>query len=206
MKVRLHSVLKLTLTLISTVLVSGISPATASPSSFRTSSLALDLDLQLQLDITRATTEVFDYFQGEWLGAGEFASGKRIEANVSFNLELGGNWMIHRHIDKAPNKFQSVAFWGVERNHQFLTMMLVDNFKNIREFRSTGFSDDTLVFEDVPQVTISSDDATARRRERFTFIKLKSDLFQMTYESNTNGQGWKLGDWILFQRQRKTSE
>lgn len=194
------------LSLLLCAFISITDSAIASSNSFLETSSFLDVEIGRKVDIKHASKEVFDYFQGEWVGSGEFANGKRIDARVSFATELGGNWMIHRHVDQEPNKFQSMAFWGVERNQAFLTMMLVDNFKSMRRFQSEGFNQNTLVFEDSLPTSATTDVTAPRRRERFTFLKLKDDLFQMTYESNTNDQGWKLGDWILFRRQKNTSE
>lgn len=181
----------------------AVNTSSASPRSFPVSSKILDIDAQEKTDINRAGREIFDYFQGEWSGIGEFASGKSIEATVSFIPELDGNWLVYKHVDHEPNKFQSIAFWGIERQNQFFTMMIVDNFKSIRRFQTTGFQQNALVFEGVFVQSSSLESSTPNRRERFTFLRLKEDAFKMTYESNTNNQGWKLGDWILFQRKRK---
>ncbi len=155
-------------------------------------------------DIEKRMIEVFDYFAGQWCGAGEFASGKPIQADVSFSLDLDQKWLLYKHTDRAPNKFKSIAVWGVERDSNVLKMVIVDNFKSVRNFESVGFVNNDLVFEDLSSNAGSAEKPVARR-ERFTFRRLKNDEFQMVYESNKNNEGWKLGDWIIFTRASKQS-
>ncbi len=146
----------------------------------------------------RPLIDVFHYFAGTWSGAGEFASGKKIEADVSFSLDLDNTFMLYRHTDRLPNKFKSVAMWGIERKAKKLSMVMTDNFGSIRLFSANGWQDDEIVFAD--SLPISAVSSSTERQERFIFKKIDADTFKMTYESNTSNAGWKLGDFIVFKR------
>ena len=42
------------------------------------------------------------FFVGNWSCTGEFANGKKIEADLSFVPELDGKWLLYRHADRPP--------------------------------------------------------------------------------------------------------
>lgn len=52
------------------------------------------------------------FFGGNWSCAGEFASGKKVEADVSFAPELDGKWLLYRHADRPPGQFKALASVG----------------------------------------------------------------------------------------------
>src|SRR5580700_11054777 len=70
------------------------------------------------------------FFAGNWSCTGEFASGKKIEANVSFTCELDGKWLLYRHNDRAPGPFKALALWGVDQPSRSLVAVMEDNFGN----------------------------------------------------------------------------
>ncbi len=55
------------------------------------------------------------FFAGNWSCAGEFANGKKIEADLSFVPELDGKWLLYRHADRPPGQFKALAVWGVDQ-------------------------------------------------------------------------------------------
>ncbi len=138
--------------------------------------------------------EVAKYFVGEWEGEGEFASGKKIEADVSFTMELDNQRLLYRHADRLPNKYKALGTWGYDQETNKFMMIVQDNFGGSRVFESDGWKNGKIVFlKDIPA------SATAYP-ERFIFEDKSPNLFKMTYEASRDGKTWKLGDYINFKR------
>jgi hypothetical protein len=133
------------------------------------------------------------FFSGNWSCAGEFANGKKIEADVSFTPELDGKWLLYRHSDRPPGQFKAVALWGVDQSSGALVSMAEDNFANARLFTSDGWKDGSVTFT---RATILDQKIT---QERFRYERQSSDVFKMTYERSLDGQ-WKLGDFVVCAR------
>jgi len=138
--------------------------------------------------------EMAEFFVGEWNGQGEFASGKKIEADVSFTMELDNQRLLYRHADRLPNRYKALGTWGYDNETNKFVMIVQDNFGGSRVFESDGWKNGKIVFlKDVPAT------ATAYP-ERFTFETKLPNLFKMTYEASRDGKTWKLGDYINFKR------
>lgn len=138
--------------------------------------------------------EMAEFFVGEWEGQGEFSSGKKIEADVSFTMELDNQRLLYRHTDRLPNKYKALGTWGYNRETNKFVMIVQDNFGGSRLFESEGWQNGKIVFLKNVPVT-----ATAYP-ERFTFETKAPNLFKMTYEASRDGKNWKLGDYINFKR------
>ncbi len=138
--------------------------------------------------------EMAEFFVGEWEGQGEFSSGKKIEADVSFTMELDNQRLLYRHADRLPNSYKALGTWGYNRETNKFVMFVQDNFGGSRVFESDGWQNGKIIFlKDVP--------ATAKAYpERFTFEAKAPNLFKMTYEASRDGKTWKLGDYINFKR------
>ena len=91
--------------------------------------------------------DLVNFFSGEWTGIGEFANGKKIEAEVSFKPDLDNQWLDYRHTDSAPNKYKALGVWGYERSSSKFAMMVNDNFGGMRLFLSEGWAIGKIVFE-----------------------------------------------------------
>jgi len=133
-----------------------------------------------------------EFFSGEWSGAGEFANGKKIEADVMFTPDLDNRILVYRHTDRAPNKFKSLATWSFHRDSQKTLMTMNDNFGGARLFVSDGWQNGELVFTKTTLLTASS------FHERFTYIRQSTTTFRMTYEASRDGKEWKMGDYLVF--------
>lgn len=143
--------------------------------------------------------DVVDYFSGEWSGKGEFASGKKIEADIGFRADLDGQWLAYRHTDRPPGKYKAAGLWGFERASKAFVMTLNDSSGGARTFSSTGWRDGRVVFE--RDVDASAEGpAAARKRERFTFLRETDDRMKMVYEVNPDGGHWKMVDYLIFVR------
>jgi hypothetical protein len=137
----------------------------------------------------RVDADMAAFFTGDWAGNGEFASGKKIEADVTFAPELDGQWLMYSHKDRAPNRYKSMAMWGYESATKQLVMTVNDNFGGARKFVSDGgWADGKVVFITPPSA----------RQERFTFERQGAAQFKMTYEVATDGKPWRLGDYLVF--------
>jgi hypothetical protein len=138
--------------------------------------------------------EMAEFFVGEWEGEGEFASGKKIQADVSFTMELDSQKLLYRHADRFPNKYKALGTWGFNYETNKFLMNVEDNFGGSRVFESVGWQNGKIVFlKDVP-VTATT------YPERFTFEAVSPNSFKMTYEASQDRKTWKLGDYINFKR------
>lgn len=138
--------------------------------------------------------EMIKFFAGQWSGAGEFASGKKIEADVNFAPELDNQKLLYRHADRAPNRYKALGTWGFERDTEKFVMFVEDNFGGSRRFESDGWVDGKIIFlKDVPV-------SASNFPERFTFERQADNTFKMIYEAKRDGQNWKMGDYIIFNR------
>lgn len=153
----------------------------------------------------RLTDALVEFFSGDWIGSGEFASGKKIEADVSFAQDLDRQWLVYRHTDRIPNKYKALGMWGFETGSSRLIMIVTDNFGGARRFSSEGWVNGKVVFEKTPSYPPPLNAGTSSGvniRERFTFERQDNDTFRMTYETSQDATNWRLGDYLVFKRKR----
>lgn len=143
--------------------------------------------------------DVVDYFSGKWSGQGEFASGKKIEADIEFHDDLDGQWLAYRHTDRPPGRYKAFGMWGFERSSNAFVMTLNDNFGGTRNFSSTGWQGGRIAFERAVEQPAQSP-STSQKRERFTFLRETDDRMKMVYEVNADGSQWKMVDYLIFVR------
>lgn len=142
-------------------------------------------------------TDLAAFFSGEWEGTGQFSNGKEIKADVKFSAELDSQWLLYSHQDRSPNKYKALGVWGFERNSGKFMMIVQDNFGSARSFESdSGWKDGKVIF--INKVTTS----TITYLERFTFERQSEKSFKMSYETNKDANGWRLGDYLIFTRKR----
>jgi hypothetical protein len=133
------------------------------------------------------------FFTGNWSCAGEFANGKKVEADLSFVPELDSKWLLYHHSDRPPGQFKALAVWGVDQPSGSLVSIAEDNFGNARLFTSDGWKDGSVTFNRAP---ILDQKLT---QERFRYERQSADSFKMTYERSLEGQ-WKMSDFIVCMR------
>ncbi len=141
-----------------------------------------------------------DFLSGEWTGEGAFASGKKIEADVSFSSDLDGQWLAYRHADRPPGKYKAVGMWGYAKGDGEFAMTLNDNFGGARRFASQGWRDGRVVFENV-----ANPDVPVAGRERFVFERYEGNRLKMTYERGDADAGWRMVDYVVFTRKAASS-
>jgi hypothetical protein len=143
----------------------------------------------------KLSPDLIQFFVGHWTGSGAFANGKKIEADVSFELTLDSCWIRYEHADKAPNAYKALSMWGVDaQTGQFLAYGF-DNFHGHRNFSSNGWINNKLILsisEFWPKVGVVF--------QHFIYEKLSDASFKMTYEVSGDGINWKLGDSLVFNR------
>lgn len=140
------------------------------------------------------------FLSGEWVGEGAFASGKKIEADVSFASDLDGQWLSYRHADRPPGKYKAAGMWGYAKGDGEFVMTLNDNFGGARRFASEGWQDGRVVFDNVANATVP-----AAGRERFVFERYAGDRLKMTYERGDAKAGWRMVDYVIFTRKAASS-
>jgi len=150
----------------------------------------------------RLPKDLSAFFAGEWFGNGEFANGKKIQADVSFKPDLDDQWLIYRHTDRAPGLYKALGMWGIERSSKRLIMIVNDNFGGMRLFTSEGWVNGAVVFQKDTAIMPASPAAAPQQviRERFSFERQADDMFKMTYETSNDGKTWRLGDYLIFKR------
>lgn len=141
--------------------------------------------------------DLVEYFSGKWSGEGEFASGRKIAADLEFHADLEGQWLAYRHVDRPPGTYKAAGMWGHASPSNAFVMTLNDSFGGARTFSSSGWRDGNIVFE--RDVETPAQPAT-RKRERFTFLRQGDDEMKMSYETTTDGSAWKLVDHLVFRR------
>jgi hypothetical protein len=144
----------------------------------------------------RLDADLVAFFAGDWTGAGEFASGKKIEADVNFHADLDQQWLVYTHRDRLPNRFKAIGMWGYEATSKQLIMTVNDSFGGARMFSSIGWADGKVIFAN--NMVVAPAATPPGRQERFTFERQGPRQFRMTYETSTDGNVWRLGDWVVF--------
>ncbi|PWE16424.1 hypothetical protein DDZ18_13475 [Marinicauda salina] len=140
--------------------------------------------------------EMVSFFTGAWSGAGAFADGRPIEADLEIESVLDGRFLRYRHSTRDPLTWDGLWIWGVDPASGDFIANVFDNRGLAREFESAGWRDDRLVLV----TTYHSASADARTFERFTYEKTSQDSFRMTFERSRDGIEWRLGDYLDFER------
>lgn len=139
--------------------------------------------------------DLVNFFIGEWTGEGEFASGKKISADVSFKLTLDSSWILYEHSDRIPNKYKATSMWGVDNSTGEFIAYSFDNFQGHRKFVSDGWKNGKLVLtvsEYYPQRGLFF--------QHFIYEKLGDKSFKMTFETSKDAVSWKMGDYLIFKK------
>ncbi|MGM9484846.1 hypothetical protein ACS5PN_26875 [Roseateles sp. NT4] len=144
------------------------------------------------------TADQVKFFSGVWDGVGQFASGRRIEA--TFRAEPGPRPDSLRvtHVDKPPLTFNSTSIWS-NREGELLVAMN-DSSGGFRLFTAEESSADRLVLRSQGQLDHVLRCRGAQDQERFIFERVTPDEFKMTFEKSTDGQSWRLVDFLNFRR------
>jgi hypothetical protein len=140
-------------------------------------------------------TDLISFFAAKWEGAGEFANGRKIEADLVFSLPLDSAWLSCSHTDRSPNKYKTTLMWGVDKTTGRFLAYNFDNYQGHRQFESDGWIDNKLVLsnsQNAPGIGIVY--------EHFIYQKITNDSFKMTYETSRDGQSWKMIDYLVFKR------
>lgn len=156
---------------------------------------AIRLTAQTPNSNNKLSNEFENFFVGHWAGDGEFLSGKKIAADLTFKLSLDSSWIICEHADKIPNRYKALSMWGVDMLSGQFVAYSFDNFHGHRKFVSDGWKDNKLV--------LTTNNYSPQRGlvfEHFLYEKLSGNSFKMTYETSKDGITWKLGDYLVFNK------
>ncbi|HEX9510546.1 MAG TPA: hypothetical protein VF939_08685 [Puia sp.] len=143
----------------------------------------------------RPDPDLLHFFMGYWKGEGEFANGKKVAADVSFQLSLDSCWLVYTHRDKLPDSYKADAYWGVDRQTGEFLAYCFDNFQGHRQFVSNGWKNGRLIL--TAHAYLSQ---VGNYFEHFIYEKLSDSSFKMSYETSRDGIQWKLGDWLVFRK------
>ncbi|MDF0717146.1 hypothetical protein PY092_13365 [Muricauda sp. 334s03] len=144
----------------------------------------------------KLTDDFINFFVGNWYGEGEFSSGKKISANLTFKMTLNNNWLSYEHTDLPPNKYKALSYWGIDRSTGEFVAYSVNNLQGHKRFSSNGWVDGKLI--------LSADRYFPGQGlvfEHFIYEKKSEKSFKMTYEMSKDGMDWKMIDYLVFNKQ-----
>jgi hypothetical protein len=136
------------------------------------------------------------FFEGTWVGTGQFSNGKKIEAEASFKLSLDSCWLIYTHNDKLPNRYKAISVWGIDNSTGKFIDYVFDNFHGHTLFTSEGWDSAGLIL-----ICKETEPGAKTFFQRFSYLKIDADKFKMSYEVSNDGISWKLGDSLIFVKQ-----
>lgn len=143
----------------------------------------------------KLSPDLISFFSAEWKGAGAFASGRKIEADLVFSMTLDSAWLSCSHTDRSPNTYKANLMWGIDKSTGRFLAYNFDNFQGHRQFESDGWVDNKLVLansQEIPKI--------GKVYEHFIYQKIDNNSFKMTYETSKDGQTWKMVDYLVFDR------
>ncbi len=141
--------------------------------------------------------DFLNFFIGQWSGEGEFANGKKIAADLSIKLSLDSCWLHYEHTDRSPNRYKALNILGLDQSNGEFLAYTFDNFHGHRQFVSEGWKNEKLLLttsEFVPQRGVIF--------QHFIFEKQSPTTFKMTYETSSDAISWKLGDSLIFTKNK----
>ena len=144
----------------------------------------------------KINSDMAKYFVGSWTGAGEFANGKKIEADVSFYLSVDSTSLINIYTDKAPNRYKATSAWtlGADGN---MVAHIINNFTALKDFTSDGWQNGKIVLTNKEPYQNKG-----LLYQQFTFEKIDDDNFKVTYVYGLDPAKLKEGDHLVFSRSK----
>lgn len=138
---------------------------------------------------TSLREELIGFFSGDWVGKGAFASGRPLEAKVSFAPDLDGRWLVMRRADLPPNTHRALGLWGIEPASGKAVMSLHDSAGAIRILSGDGWKHGRIVFTSATPMP-----------ERLTLEQVGPNAFRLIRETASDGHAWRLDHRLTFTR------
>lgn len=132
------------------------------------------------------------YFSGNWAGAGEFANGKKVEADVSFYISTDSTSLINIYADKAPNRYKATSAWAVAPGGKTVAH-IINNFTGLNDFTSDGWQNGKIILANT-----SVRQGRGTLYQQFVFEKIDDDHFRVTYYYGFDIAKLKEGDHLVF--------
>jgi hypothetical protein len=148
----------------------------------------------------RLDPDLLQFFVGHWTGEGQFSNGKKIAADVVFQLSLDSSWLVYTHRDQPPNSYKADSYWGVDRQTGEFVAYCLDNFQGHRQFVSDGWKKGKMVLTAHAYLA-----GVGTYFEHFRFEKVSDKSFKMSYETSRDGISWMLGDELVFTKTGNSS-
>jgi len=134
------------------------------------------------------------YFAGSWVGAGEFANGKKVEADVSFYISTDSTSLINIYADKAPNRYKATSAWVTGGDGKTVAH-IINNFTGLNHFTSDGWENGKIILANA-----SAHQGRGTLYQQFVFEKIDNDHFRVTYYYGFDIVRLKEGDHLIFSR------
>ncbi len=136
-----------------------------------------------------------DFFVGKWSGSGAFSNGRKISADLEFEIVLDSSWLIYKHKDHLPNTYEALSMWGIDKSDGQFVAFIFDRNQGQTKFMGEGWKEEKLVLS---ASGISSKGEPVLRH--FIYEKISEHSFRMTYETSKDGIKWSLIDSLVFNK------
>lgn len=152
------------------------------------------LNAQTSDSLTEGYSKVAKFYKGKWYGKGAFSNGKPIEAAVSFEIDSLCQCLVYKHQD-VPSGWKVLSLWNISKAEKQVKAIYNDEFSGMRIFSASEFSESRIVYS---RSALRKDNS--QYFERFVFEKQDSNTYKMTWETSSDGDKWRMGDWLVFRR------
>src|ERR1700761_4494404 len=135
------------------------------------------------------------FFVGTWVGEGELANGKKIEADVTFYLSVDSTSLISIYADRLPYRFKSALAMGTDGASRKFVAHVINNFTGLQEFTSDGWQNGKIIL-----VNQAEQKGKGTLYQHFVYEKIDDDHFKATYLYGMDSANLKEGDHLIFTR------
>ena len=138
------------------------------------------------------------FFVGTWVGEGELANGKKIEADVTFYLSVDSTSLISIYADRLPNRFKSALEMGTDGTSGKFIAHIINNFTGLKNFTSDGWQNGKITLA-------NQEDQKGKGTlyQHFIYEKIDDDHFKATYLYGMDSAKLQEGDHLIFTREAK---
>ncbi|WP_129791766.1 hypothetical protein [Sphingosinicella sp. CPCC 101087] len=132
--------------------------------------------------------------QGQWRCRGEFADGRPIEADLSFEPVFGGLGLRFTHVDRPPHSYRQESHWGFDRESGHIVSLALTGSARAAEPSAAAYVAETWTESSLTLVHrhLLTDPFAPNR---FTYTVTGGRLKKTWEVARTEGQ-WQMGDYL----------
>jgi hypothetical protein len=157
--------------------------------------LLCGLELSASAQSNKIDKDMAKFFVGAWSGEGEFANGKKIEADVTFYLSVDSTSLISIYADRLPFRFKSALAMDIDGASGKFIAHMINNFTGLKDFTSDGWQGGKITLA-------NQEDQKGKGTlyQHFIYEKIDNDHFKATYLYGMDSTKLKEGDHLIFTR------